>query len=124
MKSLNSDILRGGAAYYGTAAWPFLAVLAGPFMEYGDQESNIHGEGGMALKELDLDPETADLVRAAFDKSWQFVKGDPELAHNDIEEMCALLSRHITRFACNGERDLWRLANSAIGQLRRERSAA
>jgi hypothetical protein len=88
------------------------------------QENNIHGDGGMALKELDLDSETADLVRAAFDKSWQFVKGDPELAHNDVEEMRALLSRHITRFARNGEKDLWRLANSAIGQLRRERSAA
>jgi hypothetical protein len=83
-----------------------------------------HGEGGMALKEVDFDPATADLVSAAFDKSWQFVKGDPELAHNDVEEMRVLLSRHIARFARNGERDLWRLANSAIGQLRRERSAA
>ena len=78
----------------------------------------------MALKELDFDPETAVLVRAAFDKSWQFVKGDPELAHNDFGEMRALLSRHIARLARSGERDLWRLANSAIGQLRRERSAA
>jgi hypothetical protein len=78
----------------------------------------------MALKELDLDPETADLTRAAFAKSWQFVKGDPELAHNDLEEMRGLLSRHIAHLARNGERDLWRLANSAIGQLRRERSAA
>ena len=78
----------------------------------------------MAVKGRDFDPETADLVRTAFDKSWQFVKGDPELAHNDVEEMRALLSRHIARFARNGEKDLWRLANSAIGQLRRERSAA
>jgi len=78
----------------------------------------------MALKELDFDLQTADLVRTAFDKSWQFVKSDPELAHNDREEMRALLTKHIARFAHNGERDLWRLANSAIGQLRRERSAA
>ena len=78
----------------------------------------------MAVKGRDFDPETADLVRVAFDKSWQFVKGDPELAHNDVEEMRALLSRHIARFARNGEKDLWRLANSAIGELRRERSAA
>lgn len=93
-------------------------------MEYGFHDNNIDGEGGMTLKELNFDPDTEDLVRTAFDKSWQFVKGDPELAHNDVEEMRVLLSRHITRFARNGERDLWRLANSAIGQLRRERSAA
>jgi hypothetical protein len=78
----------------------------------------------MALKEIDFDSATAELVRAAFDKSWQFVKTDPELAHNDPEEMRALLSGHIAHFAHNGERDLWRLANCAIGQLRRERSAA
>jgi hypothetical protein len=42
----------------------------------------------------------------------------------DMNEMRALLSRHIDRLAQNGERDLWRLANTAIGQLRRERSAA
>jgi hypothetical protein len=29
-----------------------------------------------------LDPETADLVRAAFAKSWQFVRTDPELGHD------------------------------------------
>jgi hypothetical protein len=35
-----------------------------------------------------------------------------------------LLSRHLTRLAESGERNVWRLANRAIGQLRRERSAA
>ena len=78
----------------------------------------------MATTDLTPDPEVSDLVTNAFDKSWQFVRTDPELAHNDVEEMRVLLSRHIARFARNGERDLWRLANSAIGQLRRERSAA
>jgi hypothetical protein len=121
MKSLNSDICA--------AVQHIMALQHGRFWLYWqshswNMEKTIHGEGGMALKELDLDSDTADLVRAAFDKSWQFVKGDPELAHNDVEEMRALLSRHITRFARNGEKDLWRLANSAIGQLRRERSAA
>jgi hypothetical protein len=78
----------------------------------------------MAITDLTLDPEVSDLVSAAFDKSWQFVRTDPELAHNDMNEMRSMLSRHIMRLAEGGERDLWRLANSAISQLRRERSAA
>jgi hypothetical protein len=34
------------------------------------------------------------------------------------------LADRLARLAQNGERDMWRLANAAIGQLRRERSAA
>jgi hypothetical protein len=78
----------------------------------------------MAISNLEFDADTADLISTAFDKSWRFVRTDPELAHNDMDEMRGRLSRHISRLAQNGERDLWRLANSAIGQLRRERSAA
>jgi len=78
----------------------------------------------MAITDLTLEAEVSDLVTTAFDKSWQFVRTDPELAHNDMNEMRASLSRHIMRLAEGGERDLWRLANSAIGQLRRERSVA
>jgi hypothetical protein len=78
----------------------------------------------MAIDNLTLDPKVSDLISTAFDKSWRFVRTDPELAHNDMNEMRVRLSRHITRLAQGGERDLWRLANSAIGQLRRERSAA
>ena len=78
----------------------------------------------MAITNLALDSEVSALVITAFDKSWQFVRTDPELAHNDMNEMRAVLSRHLMRIAQGGERDLWRLANSAIGQLRRERSAA
>ena len=78
----------------------------------------------MALENLILEPELSDLVTSTFEKSWQFVRTDPELAHNDMNEMRAQLSRHIDQLAQSGERDLWRLANTAIGQLRRERSAA
>jgi hypothetical protein len=78
----------------------------------------------MAITDLTLDSKISDLVSTAFDKSWQFVRTDPELAHNDMNEMRSMLSRHIMRLAEGGERDLWRLANNAIGQLRRERSAA
>jgi hypothetical protein len=38
--------------------------------------------------------------------------------------MRARLSESLTRLAQDGERDVWRLANGAIGQLRRQRSAA
>jgi hypothetical protein len=74
--------------------------------------------------DANLDPKIGELVNAAFDKSWQFVKTDPELAHGDPQEMRTRLAQSLARLAQNGERDLWRLANTAIGQLRRERSAA
>ena len=76
------------------------------------------------MTSLSVDSEIADLVRTAFDKSWQFVRTDPELAHNNMDEMRMRLSRHVARLAQSGERDLWRLANAAIGQMRRERQAA
>ena len=65
-----------------------------------------------------------ELVHAAFEKSWQFVSTDPVLAHGDIEELRARLSTRLSRLAQNGECDIWRLANSAIGELRRELTAA
>ena len=71
-----------------------------------------------------LDPATAELVSAAFDKSWQFVKTDPALAHPDPQHMRARLAESLARLAQDGERDMWRLANAAIGQLRRDRRAA
>jgi len=70
-----------------------------------------------------VDAETADLVSAAFAKSWQFVRTDPELGHDDSEGMRIRLSRHLESLAKYGERDLLRLANGAIGKLRREQQA-
>ena len=78
----------------------------------------------MTTGSANLDPKTSELVSAAFDKSWAFVKTDPELAHGDPQEMRTRLAQSLTRLAQDGERDMWRLANAAIGQLRRERSAA
>ncbi len=63
------------------------------------------------------------LVRAAFEKSWQFVSTDPVLAHGDIDDLRTRLSERLTRLAQDGERDLWRLANEAIGDLRRDLTA-
>ncbi len=68
--------------------------------------------------------EVEELLHAAFEKSWQFVKTDPVLAHDDIEKLRTRLSTRLERLAQNGERDVWRLANGAIGELRRELTAA
>jgi hypothetical protein len=64
--------------------------------------------------------EVEELVHAAFEKSWRFVSTDPLLADSDFEELRTRLSRRLRRMAQNGERDMWRLANGAIGELRRE----
>jgi len=42
----------------------------------------------------------------------------------DRQEVRTRLAQNLARIAQGGERDMWRLANAAIGQLRRERSAA
>ena len=68
--------------------------------------------------------EVDELIYAAFEKSWQFVRTDPVLAHGDIEELRVRLSNCLQRLAQHGERDMWRLANNAIGELRRELTAA
>jgi hypothetical protein len=65
-----------------------------------------------------------ELVDAAFEKSWRFVSTDPVLADGDIEQLRARLSHRLCRLAQNGERDVWRLANGAIFELRRELTAA
>jgi hypothetical protein len=65
-----------------------------------------------------------ELVHAAFEKSWQFVSTDPVLAHGDTEELRTRLTARLSRLAQDGERDMWRLANDAIGELRRELTAA
>jgi len=68
--------------------------------------------------------EVEELVHAAFEKSWLFVSTDPVLAHGDTDKLRTRLSQHLKRSAQNGERDMWRLANGAIGELRREQAAA
>jgi hypothetical protein len=65
-----------------------------------------------------------ELVHLAFEKSWRFVSSDPMLAQGDVEELRIRLSTRLQRLAQDGERDVWRLANSAIGELRRELTAA
>jgi hypothetical protein len=68
--------------------------------------------------------EVEELVHAAFEKSWRFVSTDPVLAHGNPEELRDRLSKRLKRLAQDGERDVWRLANGAISELRRELTAA
>lgn len=68
--------------------------------------------------------EIDELVHAAFEKSWGFVRTDPVLAHSNADVLRSRLSRRLTQLARNGERDVWRLANNAIVELRRELTAA
>jgi hypothetical protein len=67
--------------------------------------------------------EVEELVHAAFEKSWRFVSTDPVLAHGKVDELRIRLSKRLKRLAQDGERDVWRLANGAIGELRRELTA-
>jgi hypothetical protein len=79
---------------------------------------------GVRAMEKVVAPEVEELVHAAFEKSWQFVSTDPVLAHGDVEELRTRLSTRLIHLAKNGECDVWRLANGAIGELRREVAAA
>jgi hypothetical protein len=116
---------NGGAVqqYFGVA--PSSCVLDGHPSAWDTKRKILAGGIDMSVAwTANLDPKIIALVDTAFDKSWQFVRTDPELAHRDVREMRASLTESLTRLAQNGERDVWRLANGAIGQLRRQRSAA
>ena len=54
-----------------------------------------------------LDPDTAELVSAAFEKSWQFVKTDPELAHPDPQHMRARPAESLERSRVKGSEPTW-----------------
>jgi hypothetical protein len=64
------------------------------------------------------------LVGEAFEKSWRFVKTDPILAHGSPELLRDRLSRRLQQLVRDGERDVWRLANGAIADVRRQLAAA
>ena len=68
--------------------------------------------------------EVEELVHAAFEKSWRLSAPTPCLLTASPEELRDRLSKRLKRLAQNGERDVWRLANGAISELRRELTAA
>jgi hypothetical protein len=69
--------------------------------------------------DANLDPKIAELVNAAFDKSWQFVKTDPELAHGDPQEMRTRLGQNLARTSaiCGGWQ-MPRLVNCGANEVR------
>jgi hypothetical protein len=87
-------------------------------------EFEKRGVRGMTVDDATLDPDIVELIDSAFAKSWQFVRTDPKLANEDLDELRLRLSHGLTRLARNGQRDMWRLANDAIAELRRDRPAA
>src|SRR6266508_412155 len=60
--------------------------------------------GHRMTPDANLDPKVAALVSAAFDKSWPFVKTDPELAHVDRQEVRTRLAQNLARIAQGGSR--------------------
>jgi len=66
-------------------------------------------------------PEIIALASEAFRRSWHFIEADPVLAGCDRKALQAELARSILDTAKNGERDLVRIANRAIGRLRATR---
>jgi hypothetical protein len=66
-----------------------------------------------------FNPEIVSTLTAAFEKAWPFIERDALLSSIDIEERRSLLALSLMTMATHGERDPLRLANSAIGNLRR-----
>src|SRR5437868_6884236 len=90
-------------------------------------EPHLHvGGAGLGVRGMEkaLPREVEDLIHAAFEKSWPFVSTDPVLAEGNADNLRVRLSLRLQRLAQSGERDVWRLANGAIGELRRELAAA
>jgi hypothetical protein len=115
--------MRGSAAYYGGAPLHRMLDSSPRFCELLACVSARSGLGVRGMENM-LAREVEDLVHAAFEKSWPFVSTDPVLAEGDVENLRLRLSLRLQRLAQSGERDVWRLANGAIGELRRELAAA
>src|SRR5262245_10685067 len=108
-------MVRGSAAHYGNAPSPQMLDSPRGFCER-DIRVGVRGvENAVA--------DVEELVHAAFEKAWRFVSADPVLADGDIAELRTQLIRRLSRLAQQGEHDVWRLANGAIFELRRELNA-
>jgi len=108
------------AAYYGIVPSTSLLDLVSKFMIYRSGSRKLCGLDDMILSDTLEEPATAHLVSIAFEKSWQFVRTDPVLACDEMDRIRDRLGWHLESLAQNGERDVWRLANGAIAELRRE----
>jgi hypothetical protein len=101
--------------------WQRTVILkAGLSVRLHDKENRRVGVCGVENVVVDVE----ELLHAAFEKSWRFVSTDPVLADGNMEELRTRLSHRLSRLAQKGERDVWRLANGAILELRQELTAA
>jgi hypothetical protein len=71
----------------------------------------------------DLAPEVQILASEVFTRTWQFLERDPVLAGQDRQQLQDQLAQVILEVMSQGERNLWTIANRAIGTLR-DRCAA
>lgn len=71
----------------------------------------------------DCAPEVRILASEVFNRSWAFLERDPVLSGQDRQQLQEQLAQVILEVMRGGERDLWTIANRAIGTLR-ERCAS
>jgi len=66
----------------------------------------------------ELAPEVKLLASEVFNRSWQFLEADPVLAGQDRQLLQEQLMQIVFEEMSSGERNLWVIANRAIGTLR------
>jgi hypothetical protein len=127
MFSLKGMLAMSGGSEVSVAAAQHIMASHHGIERWTLRQASVTDQSGrlgvLAMEKLAAH-ELEELLHAAFEKSWQFVSTDPILAHGDPEELRTRLSTRLSRLAQNGERDMWRLANDAISELRRELTAA
>ena len=64
-----------------------------------------------------VDPDARVLASEVFNRSWQFLERDPVLAGEDRQQLQEQLAQVILQVMSSGERNLWVIANRAIGAL-------
>jgi hypothetical protein len=125
MRLVGRGLLRA-AAKYRAAAQQHIMAAHHPIECWTSSHASGTGQWGLGVRGMEqaVACEVEELVHAAFEKSWRFVSTDPVLAHGNPEELRDRLSKRLKRLAQNGECDVWRLANGAISELRRELTTA
>jgi hypothetical protein len=70
----------------------------------------------------DLNSEVQVIASQVFNRSWQFIENDPELAGEDRQQMQDQLAELILVMTRSGERNIIAITNRAIATLRRQHS--
>ena len=66
----------------------------------------------------ELAPEVRILASEVISRSWHFLESDPLLAGQDRQQLQEQLAQIVLEVMSGGERNLWVIANRAIGTLR------